>query len=99
LLIASLPLIAWYTTSPTVAAALQNKWVLYGLILLVAWLMTSKLPLMAMKFQDYTVRGNWPKLVLVVLAVVSAIFLKWLAVPMVFIFYIVVSLIAKKKVT
>src|SRR5580658_6317297 len=52
LLIASLPLIAWYTTSPTVAAALQNKWVLYGLILLVAWLMTSKLPLMAMKFQD-----------------------------------------------
>jgi len=31
----------------------------------------------------------------VVLAVVSAIFLRWLAVPLVFIFYIVVSLIAQ----
>jgi CDP-diacylglycerol---serine O-phosphatidyltransferase len=95
LLIASLPLIAWYTTSPTVAAALQNKWVLYGLIVLVAWLMTSKLPLMAMKFRDYTVRGNWPKLALVALAVVSAIFLRWMAVPVVFIFYIIVSLVAQ----
>jgi CDP-diacylglycerol---serine O-phosphatidyltransferase len=99
LLIASLPLISWYTTNPMVAAALYNKWVLYALIALVAWLMTSNLPLMALKFTNYSVRSNWPKLILLALAVLSAIFLKWLAVPAVFIFYIVVSLVAKTRGT
>jgi CDP-diacylglycerol--serine O-phosphatidyltransferase len=72
---------------------------LYGLIFLVAWLMTSNLPLMALKFTDYSVRGNWPKLILLALAVVSAVLLKWLAVPAVFIFYIIVSLVSKNKQT
>src|ERR1700722_8336401 len=99
LLIASLPLIVWYSTSPMVQAAIGNKWVLYAIILLVAWLMTSNLPLMALKFSDYSVRGNRPKLILFGLAVVSAVFLKWLAVPVVFIFYIIVSLASKNKTT
>ena len=97
LLIASLPLISWYTTNPMVVAAISNKWVLYGLILIVAWLMVCNLPLMALKFTDYSVRGNWPKLLLLVLALVSAVFLRWLAVPTVFIFYIIVSLLANNK--
>lgn len=97
LLIASLPLISWYTTSPVVAALIVNKWVLYGLIAVVSWLMVSKLPLMALKFKDYGLRNNLPKLALLVLALLSAVFLKWLAVPVVFIFYIIVSLVAKKR--
>ena len=51
---------------------------------------------MALKFTDHSVRGNWPKLVLLVLAVVAAVFLRWLAVPAVFIFYIIVSLVAQR---
>jgi len=97
ILIASIPLIYWYSGNETVIMALQNKWVLYGIILLLAWLMTSNLPLMALKFKDYTIKTNMPKLVLLVLTVVAAIFLRWLAVPVVFIFYIVVSLLAEKK--
>ena len=99
LLIASLPLISWYTNSRMVEAALLNKWVLYALILLIAYLMVSNLPLMAIKFKDSSVKGNLPKLLLVVLAVVSAIFLRWLAVPVVFVFYIIVSLAFKNKTT
>ncbi len=97
LLIASLPLISWYTTNPMVQELIINKWVLYGLIVLVGWLMVSKLPLMALKFKDYGLRSNWPKVALLVLALLSAVFLKWLAVPVVFIFYIIVSLVAKEK--
>jgi CDP-diacylglycerol--serine O-phosphatidyltransferase len=52
---------------------------------------------MALKFSDYTIKGNLPKLILLVVAVLSAIFLKWLAVPVVFIFYIIVSLLSEKK--
>lgn len=92
LLIASLPLIRWYSKSEQVQALIVNKWVLYGLIVVVGWLMVSKLPLMALKFKDAGLRNNWPKLALVVLAVLAAVFLKWLAVPVVFIFYIIVSL-------
>lgn len=92
LLIASLPLIAWYTHSETVKAALLNKWVLYGLIVSVAYLMISNLPLMALKFNNSSLRSNMPKVILVVLSVIAAIFLRWLAVPVVFVVYIIVSL-------
>ncbi|HEV3414116.1 MAG TPA: CDP-diacylglycerol--serine O-phosphatidyltransferase [Puia sp.] len=92
LLIASLPLIEWYTHNDAVRDALRNRWVLYGLILVVAWLMISNLPLMALKFNNSSVRSNMPKLILLALAVIAAIFLQWLAVPVVFVVYIIVSL-------
>jgi CDP-diacylglycerol--serine O-phosphatidyltransferase len=72
--------------------ALLNKWVLYGLILVVGYLMISNLPLMAIKFNNSSVRSNMPKIILVALAIIAAIFLRWLAVPVVFVFYIIVSL-------
>jgi CDP-diacylglycerol--serine O-phosphatidyltransferase len=99
LLIASLPLISWYTNSRDVEDALRNKWVLYGLILAVGYLMISNLPLMALKFNNSSRRGKMPALILLVLAVLAAIFLHWLAVPVVFVFYIIVSLAFKNKTT
>ena len=99
LLVASLPLIFWYTASDAVIAVLTNKWALYAIIVVLSWLMVSRLPLMALKFKDYSVKNNLPKLILLALAVIAAVFLKWLAVPVVFIFYIVVSLAFKNKTT
>jgi CDP-diacylglycerol--serine O-phosphatidyltransferase len=97
LLIASLPLISWYTHNRFIEAALLNKWVLYALIVVIAYLMISTLPLMAMKFKDYSIRGNLPKLILLALAIPAAIFLRWLAVPVIFVLYILVSLAVSKK--
>ena len=99
LLIASLPLIYWYSNNGTILSVLMNKWVLYGVILALTWLMVSDLPLMALKFRDHTLKGNLPKLLLVVMGCIAAIFLKWLAVPVIFLFYIVVSLLFKNKTT
>jgi CDP-diacylglycerol--serine O-phosphatidyltransferase len=99
LLVASLPLIYWYSDSGVVISTLLNKWILYGLILVLSWLMISNLPLMALKFKDYSLKANLPKLILVLLAGVCAIFLKWLAVPVMFVFYIIVSLLFSKKTT
>jgi CDP-diacylglycerol--serine O-phosphatidyltransferase len=76
---------------------LTNKWVLYAVILLISWLMVSTLPLMALKFKDYTLKNNLPKVMLLVIAVVTAVLLKWLAVPVVFIAYIILSLLYKQK--
>jgi CDP-diacylglycerol--serine O-phosphatidyltransferase len=54
---------------------------------------------MAMKFRDFSLRNNLPKLILLVIAVVAAVLLQWLAVPVVFVFYIVLSLLLKNKAT
>jgi len=99
LLVASLPLIYSFSNNDLAIQVLQNKWALYGLIVLLAWLMVSDLPLMALKFKDASMKNNFPKLLLAGLAILSAIFLKWLAVPLVFVFYIVVSLAFKNKTT
>jgi len=98
LLIASLPLILHFGNSYfDVSDVLTNKWVLYAIILIVSWLMVSTLPLMALKFKDYTIKNNLPKLILLAVAVVSALLFHWLAVPLVFIVYIILSLLYKQK--
>ena len=100
LLIASFPLILHYSTGFTIINHwLINKWVLYVLILLLSWLMISNLSIMAFKFKDYTLKNNIPKLILVFIGLLSIVFLKWLAVPIIFIAYIILSLLLKNKTT
>lgn len=100
LVVASLPLIAFYNYyDGAVNALIFNKWFLYTLILVLSWLMISTLPIMGLKFKDYSVQNNIPKLLLLVIAVVAAILFKWMAVPVVFIAYIVLSLALKNKTT
>ena len=98
LLIASFPLILHYGNSIIdVSEWLTNKWVLYVVIVLVSGLMVSTLPLMALKFKDFTFKNNIPKVVLLVITLAAAILLHWLAVPVVFIAYIILSLVYKQK--
>jgi CDP-diacylglycerol--serine O-phosphatidyltransferase len=96
LLIASFPLIYWHSPSGWVVNILLNKWVLYGIIFLVSWLMVSRLPIMALKFKNLSVKNNIPKIILLLITIVAAIFLQWLAVPVVFIVYIILSLFYKQ---
>lgn len=97
LLIASLPMIYWQTANETVINLLLNKWVLYGIIVLVSWLMVSKLPLMALKFKDKSLQGNLPKIILLLFSLLAIILFQWLSVPVIFIGYIILSLIFKNK--
>jgi CDP-diacylglycerol--serine O-phosphatidyltransferase len=98
LLIASFPLILHYGNSLIdVSEWLTNKWVLYAVIVLVSGLMVSALPLMALKFKDYSIKNNLPKIILLVVAVLAAILFHWLAVPLVFIVYIILSLLYKQQ--
>jgi len=99
MLVASLPLIQFYTTTDFIYDFISNKYFLYGLIFLLSWLMVSKLPMMALKFKDYTIKNNLPKVILILIAVISAVFLQWIAVPVIFISYFILSLINKKKLT
>jgi CDP-diacylglycerol--serine O-phosphatidyltransferase len=100
LVVASLPLIIFYNYfNGSINALLLNKWVLYAFIVLLSLLMISCLPMLALKFKNFNPSQNMPIIILAVIAIVAAIVLKWLAVPVVFIAYVVVSLLFKNKTT
>ncbi|RYE51902.1 MAG: CDP-alcohol phosphatidyltransferase [Hyphomicrobiales bacterium] len=95
LMVASLPLVYWYGNEWT-RDLLLNRWVLYGLIVALAYLMTSRHSFMAMKFRDYTFRNNAMKYILVALSLVAILTLGWTAVPVIFLLYIVLSFLSKE---
>ena len=98
IVVASLPLISYYNYfDGAINDLFFNKWFLYGLIFILSYLMVSKLPMITLKFKDRTIKGNMPKIILAVAALLSAVLLKWLAVPVMFVVYILVSLTFKNR--
>lgn len=98
LLIASFPLILHFNAALFGAGnILINKYFLYCLILLLSYLMLCNIPMMSMKFKDYTLKNNLPKIILIVLGLITATFLQWIAVPLIFLSYIILSLVYKNK--
>lgn len=98
LVVASLPLILLYNYFG-LTPVLVNKWLLYAIILILSYLMISNLPMMALKFKNFNVRNNLPQIILLLSGIICAIFLEWLAVPVIFILYIILSLVFKNKNT
>lgn len=98
LLIASFPLILFYGGDDT-RQLFINKWFLYGVILIVSWLMVSDLKLMALKFRDYSFKNNALKYILVIISLALIIIFRWLAVPMIFILYVIMSQFSKESAT
>ena len=98
ILIASFPLILHFNSLPGVNQVIMNKWFLYGCIVAVSYLMVSNIPMMSLKLPDYTFKNNIPVIILIVIALLAALFLHWVAVPVVFIAYFLISIINSKKI-
>ncbi len=101
LLIASFPLIIWYQYFD-IQQLFINKWFLYGVIIFAGYLMVSNLPLMALKFKDFTFRNNAGRFILVALSLLVIVALAlmktiWLAWPVIFVLYILLSLFYKEQ--
>lgn len=97
ILIASFPLIAQSAGYPAIQSLLHAPGFWYGVILIISYLMISTLPMMSLKFKNLSFVQNWPKFFLLVLAVICGLFLHWLAVPVVFLVYILLSLILIRR--
>ena len=95
LVVASFPLIILHEYF-NIHTLFINEWVLYAIIIVLSYLMVSNHPFMALKFKDYSIQNNLAKYILVAAAVISAVILKWLAVPVVFILYCILSLFAQE---
>ncbi len=95
--VAAFPVIYWNVNEAWAQELLLNKWFLYAVIAALSWLMVSTLPLMALKFKDYGLKNNWPKYALVLVAIVALFLLKWLAVPVIVLAYVLLSLLFQNK--
>lgn len=102
LLIASFPLILWNPISnntelaDSIRSLFLNRWLLYGVIVIVGYFMVSKRNFMAIKFTDFSIKNNLLKYILLAVSLIAAVALKWLAVPLIFIFYLVISFFSKE---
>jgi CDP-diacylglycerol---serine O-phosphatidyltransferase len=98
LMVASLPLIYWTRNTSWVMNLLLNKWLLYALVLILSYGMVSRIPMLSMKFSGKQDPQTLPRLILILLGLISVIFLQWLSVPLIFLFYIVLSLAFKNRI-
>ena len=99
LLFASFPLIFLLTSREAswVIPILVNKWFWYTAILVVSYLMVSTLPMIALKSFNFTLKKGLPFLILALIALTGGLSFGWLAVPITFIAYVILSLTFKQN--
>lgn len=96
LVVASFPLIIFYQYF-NLQTFFINPWVLYGVILLLAFLMLSNRSFLSMKFKTFSFGENRLNYLLLAISLISIVLLKWMAVPVIFIAYLAVSFFSGEK--
>lgn len=95
LLILSLPLILLYHHNDALNSVILNQWFLLGLTLVSAYLLNSRIELFALKFGNWSFKDNAVRYLFLVASLVLLITLRFLAIPVIVILYILLSMINK----
>lgn len=93
--VASFPLVYWFAKDQWVIDLLRSYWFWYSVIGLSSYLMISTLPMMAMKFKEFSIKALLPFIIIAIVSLVSAVVFGWLAVSIGFIAYVILSLLYK----
>ena len=96
LFVASLPLVYWEVNQAWVPALLLNTVFLYSVILVLAALMISQIPILAFKFNSFSWKENKLRYGILIISIVLLLFLQWLAIPLIIMIYVLLSLFFKK---
>lgn len=73
---------------------LENKpFIVPILSLIFSFLLISNIPMFGLKFKSFGIQENLWKYILLILAVLMLVFLKWMALPFIVILYIILSII------
>lgn len=97
LLIASLPLVIWFPGSLDISLLFINRWVLYAIIIVLCYLMNSKILFFKWKSAGKGVSAWIPQIIIALVVIIGAPFLKFGVIPIAFIVYVLLSLLKKKK--
>jgi len=95
LLVISLPLIYEFQYSVFLESILFNKWFLIGFTLISAMLLNAELPLFALKFKTWDFKSNKLRYVFLGLCLIAIAALKFIAIPLIIVMYILLSLFYK----
>jgi CDP-diacylglycerol--serine O-phosphatidyltransferase len=93
LLILSMPLILEFQNNDIINAIILNKWFLIGLTLLSSWLLNSDIKLFALKFKEYSFKGNSVRYIFILLSAVLIIVLHFASIPIIIMLYIILSVL------
>ncbi len=94
--IGMLPLVSWYNPMG-LGLLLENKWVIYAIIVLVCWFMVSKQRFIKFMPAKWTFAHFWPQLIIIIGGLATIPMLHVAALPFAFILYILLSFIYKPK--
>lgn len=95
LLILSLPLILEYQYSETAVLLILNPWFLIGLTFISCILLNAEIPLFALKFKNWDFKSNAVRYVFLGISALLLITIKFLAIPIIILLYILFSLFWK----
>lgn len=97
LLIMSLPLILDYQNSDSYNALILNPFFLVVVTLLSSFLLNAPVKLIALKFKTWNFSENASKYILIIFSFVALILFKFAGIPLIIIFYIIISLVNPPK--
>lgn len=95
LLIISLPLIMEFQNNNAINGIILNPWFLVAMTFLSCYLLNSNIKLFALKFKNWGFKTNAVRYIFIILSVIFIILFKFLAIPIIIIFYILLSLFSK----
>ncbi|MBK1897817.1 CDP-alcohol phosphatidyltransferase family protein [Chryseobacterium paridis] len=75
----------------------SNYYMMIALTVIFSWFLVSPIKMIAMKFKSMKLEDNYPKLVLLIGAIIILIIFKTIGIPIVIIYYILVSLLFQKQ--
>ncbi len=81
LLVASFPLIYWTNIYPDITRMLINPWFWYAIIIILSYLMISKIPMLALKFSGVSFKSLLPLVIVLIIAIICPLFFnKWVGI-------------------
>ncbi|MBL4939914.1 MAG: phosphatidylserine synthase, partial [Lutibacter sp.] len=97
LVVLSMPLILSYSNNEIADAIIGNTWFLIGLTIILCYFMNAEIRLFSLKFQDYSWSNNKVKFSFIGLTALLCIVLKFIAIPVVIVLYVLLSIIENKQ--
>ena len=94
LFIASLPFMMFHIDrSGMLYSVVASPYFLLAMVAIFSWLMVSEVPFFSFKIKNLKFKDNILRYFVVIFAIVAVIILKWVALPFIFLFYMILSVI------
>jgi CDP-diacylglycerol--serine O-phosphatidyltransferase len=96
LFILSLPLVLKFSDSLLMLEILTNQWVLLVITLCSAYILNAEIPLFSLKIKKFNFKDNALQMIFLLISIVLVVLLQYIAIPLIIIFYVVLSVINNK---